>query len=119
MRSPPNFVLIENVVGFEGSATREALAEVLAKSGYHFQEFILSPVNFGTPYSRPRYFGLARKAPFAVQKCFPAPWTSTPQAVLDAFAQGQTELASSPYVRGLTVMFPCSMHLLLACCAVQ
>lgn len=105
MKSPPDFILIENVVGFEGSATREALSQVLAEAHYHFQEFVLSPTNFGTPYSRPRYFGLARKVPFTVQKRFHAPWTCTPQALLDTCTQGHTELSSSPHVRILGLMY--------------
>lgn len=98
MKSPPIMILIENVVGFESSATQQALAEVLQECGYHFQDFLLSPTSFGTPYSRPRYFGVVRKQPFGVQKRFPTPWTCRPQTILDALAQGQIELTSSPQV---------------------
>jgi site-specific DNA-cytosine methylase len=98
MKSPPKFIIIENVVGFESSATREALTEVLQAAGYHFQEFHLSPKNFGIPYSRPRYFCVARKQPFAVKKSFSPPWTCTPRAILDVLAQGCAELQCSPQV---------------------
>lgn len=35
-------------------------AELTAQD-YHYQEFIVSPDQLGIPYSRPRYFGLARR----------------------------------------------------------
>ena len=65
MDSPPAYVLVENVVGFEGSDTHTVLLELLAQQCYHCQQFMLTPKQFGVPYSRPRYFCLARKAPFA------------------------------------------------------
>lgn len=34
------------------------MIDTLTKSGYVTQEFILSPLQFGVPYSRPRYFCL-------------------------------------------------------------
>ena len=34
------------------------MIEILSKTGFVTQEFILSPVQFGVPYSRPRYFCL-------------------------------------------------------------
>lgn len=40
------------------SNTRNKMIEVLATTGYLTQEFILSPLQFGVPYSRPRYFCL-------------------------------------------------------------
>ena len=48
-------------MGFESSDTRALLAEVLESAGYSLQEFILSPTQLGVPYSRPRYFALARR----------------------------------------------------------
>lgn len=60
---PPRYVLLENVVGFETSLTRGAMAAALAAQGYSLQEFILTPLQLGIPYSRPRYFALAKKQP--------------------------------------------------------
>ena len=55
----PNFILIENVVGFEVSQTREMLVEMIEKAGgYSWQEFHLSPTSFGIPNQRSRYFFL-------------------------------------------------------------
>jgi tRNA (cytosine38-C5)-methyltransferase len=56
----PKYVFVENVVGFETSRMRGALRDALSASAFHAQEFILTPTMFGVPYSRPRYFMLAR-----------------------------------------------------------
>lgn len=40
------------------SDTHEKMIEILSKTGFVTQEFILSPIQFGVPYSRPRYFCL-------------------------------------------------------------
>eukprot|EP00873_Tetraselmis_striata_P012473 jgi/Tetstr1/432737/TSEL_022103.t1 len=61
----PSYLLVENVVGFECSRTRDALLATLHSAGYAVQEFILSPLQLGVPYSRPRYFCLAKAAPLA------------------------------------------------------
>lgn len=54
-------ILIENVKGFENSKMRNILVETLNKSGFIYQEFILSPSQFGIPNSRHRYYCLAKK----------------------------------------------------------
>lgn len=63
LQSPPKYLLVENVLGFEASATAQELRTFLAQQGYAVQEFQLSPTQLGVPYSRPRYFCLARKVP--------------------------------------------------------
>lgn len=60
-------LFVENVVGFETSDTHNQMIEVLGKTGYTTQEFILSPLQFGVPYSRPRYFCLAKRKPSCFQ----------------------------------------------------
>lgn len=60
---PPSVLFVENVVGFETSVTRAKMIDALAKTNYVVQEFILSPLQFGIPYSRPRYFCLAKRRP--------------------------------------------------------
>ncbi|KAK9273170.1 hypothetical protein L1049_017977 [Liquidambar formosana] len=55
---PPLMLFVENVVGFEKSDTHSKMIELLAKTDFVTQEFILSPLQFGVPYSRPRYFCL-------------------------------------------------------------
>ncbi|CEM37192.1 unnamed protein product [Vitrella brassicaformis CCMP3155] len=58
----PSFLLLENVQGFEMSDARDELCLVLRQSGYHLHEFLLSPMHFGIPNFRTRYFLTARKA---------------------------------------------------------
>lgn len=99
MKRPPQMLLIENVVGFDTSITREALKSLLQKNGYHFQDFILSPKDFGTPYSRPRYFCVARRKPFPVSKDFDTPWTCRPQFLLEHLSRGRVKWEQSPEVR--------------------
>ncbi|XP_059641465.1 tRNA (cytosine(38)-C(5))-methyltransferase 2 isoform X2 [Cornus florida] len=60
---PPLMLFVENVVGFETSDTHRKMIEMLAKTDFVTQEFILSPLQFGVPYSRPRYFCLAKRKP--------------------------------------------------------
>ncbi|XP_058074564.1 tRNA (cytosine(38)-C(5))-methyltransferase 2 isoform X2 [Magnolia sinica] len=64
---PPLLLFVENVVGFETSDTHKQMVEVLVKTGFVTQEFILSPLQFGVPYSRPRYFCLAKRKPSSFQ----------------------------------------------------
>ncbi|MCO5570493.1 hypothetical protein L7F22_024215 [Adiantum nelumboides] len=60
---PPTFLFVENVVGFESSVSHDILVEVLKKAEFSIQEFILTPLQLGIPYSRPRYFCLAKRRP--------------------------------------------------------
>ena len=69
MHSPPHYLLMENVKGFEGSNTRGEFVSVLNSLDYVVQEFLLSPTQFGILNSRLRYYLLAKKKPlkFALQ----------------------------------------------------
>lgn len=59
----PSYIVIENVQGFELSATREHLVKVLTTCDYTYQEFLLTPTQFGIPNSRLRYYLLAKLKP--------------------------------------------------------
>lgn len=59
----PTFLLLENVKGFEESVAHSALIETLKSCCYTFQEFLLSPSNFGIPNSRLRYYIIAKLEP--------------------------------------------------------
>ena len=63
MKCSPSYLLMENVQGFESSQTREHFVGILLRSGYHVQEFLLSPSQFGIPNSRLRYYLLAKRKP--------------------------------------------------------
>lgn len=73
LKSPPAYLLMENVVGFEASSTADDLRSFLGKQAYAVQEFQLSPTQLGVPYSRPRYFCLARKLGADGCGAFPLP----------------------------------------------
>nr|QVX32596.1 DNMT2 [Platynereis dumerilii] len=61
----PKYILLENVKGFDTSATREVLLETLNEAGYHMQEFLVTPLQFGVPNSRLRYYLLAKRKELA------------------------------------------------------
>lgn len=56
-----DWILMENVKGFETSKARDMFVESLNQSGLHYREFILSPTQLGIPNSRHRYYCLARR----------------------------------------------------------
>lgn len=57
------FILMENVMGFEKSQARERYTKVLKGSGYFFTEFLLSPSSLGVPNTRFRYYCIATRNP--------------------------------------------------------
>ncbi|KAI0321904.1 S-adenosyl-L-methionine-dependent methyltransferase [Amylostereum chailletii] len=63
----PKFLLVENVAGFETSTTRQVLLRQLRGLGYHTLELLLTPLQFGIPNSRLRYYLLAKITPFVIQ----------------------------------------------------
>ncbi|KAJ2784011.1 hypothetical protein GGI15_002385, partial [Coemansia interrupta] len=57
----PSFVLLENVMNFENSVSRRLLVETLGSLGFEIHECLLSPVHFGIPNNRLRYFLVAAR----------------------------------------------------------
>jgi tRNA (cytosine38-C5)-methyltransferase len=55
------YILMENVKGFENSRAKELYIDALQDAEFYFEEFLLSPSQFGIPNSRTRYYCLARK----------------------------------------------------------
>ncbi|XP_050070477.1 tRNA (cytosine(38)-C(5))-methyltransferase [Anopheles maculipalpis] len=56
-----NFILMENVKGFEKSQACELYKMRLEEGGFHWQEYILSPHQFGVPNTRHRYYCIAKR----------------------------------------------------------
>lgn len=56
-----DYILMENVKGFETSRARDNYIEAIKNAGFHVREFILSPTKFGVPNTRYRYYCLARR----------------------------------------------------------
>ncbi|KAJ8591350.1 S-adenosyl-L-methionine-dependent methyltransferase [Rhizopogon salebrosus TDB-379] len=61
--SHPRYMLIENVAGFQDSTTRKHLVTTLRRMGYVVAQFLLTPLQFGVPNSRLRYYLLAKLSP--------------------------------------------------------
>jgi tRNA (cytosine38-C5)-methyltransferase len=58
--SPPSYILMENVKNFEESKSRDLLIAALAERGYEWDEWLLTPTQFGIPNERKRYYLTAR-----------------------------------------------------------
>ncbi|TDG45405.1 hypothetical protein AWZ03_008171 [Drosophila navojoa] len=55
------YVLMENVKGFEVSQARQQFIEALNKAAFHWRELILTPTQFNVPNTRHRYYCIARR----------------------------------------------------------
>ncbi|KAJ1744309.1 hypothetical protein LPJ68_000205 [Coemansia sp. RSA 1086] len=62
LEKPPKYILLENVMNFESSQSRAFLVETLGHLGYEINECLLSPIQFGIPNNRLRYYLVARQA---------------------------------------------------------
>lgn len=61
--SPPRALVLENVLGFEGSDAHALLLDRLQGQGFHHRGFRLCPTAFGIPNQRPRFFLVASREP--------------------------------------------------------
>lgn len=73
----PQFLFVENVAGFKDSVTHRQLLDLLASLDYSTREFLLSPLQFGIPNSRKRFYLLAKLSPLEFARPLPvfAEWT--------------------------------------------
>ncbi|XP_063623575.1 tRNA (cytosine(38)-C(5))-methyltransferase [Cydia splendana] len=55
------YILMENVKGFECSAVRDLFIKKLQECNFVYQEFLICPSTVGVPNSRLRYYCLARR----------------------------------------------------------
>ncbi|TRY79898.1 hypothetical protein TCAL_10044 [Tigriopus californicus] len=72
------YILVENVKGFEESEARSKLIDTLKSMNFHWQEFLISPMDLGVPNSRLRYYLIGQSSELAFQ--FPTRseiWTDT------------------------------------------
>lgn len=56
IQGKPRWILLENVKGFVGSNMLQEWYNCLQKNGYTWKEYLLSPIQFGIPNSRTRYY---------------------------------------------------------------
>ncbi|XP_041987074.1 tRNA (cytosine(38)-C(5))-methyltransferase [Aricia agestis] len=57
------YILMENVKGFETSSVRDLFIMKLQDCNFTFQEFLVCPSSVGVPNSRLRYYCIARRKP--------------------------------------------------------
>ena len=55
----PRWIVVENVAAFRDSDVAALLTRVLDHCGYSFREYTLSPIQFGVPNNRLRYYLIA------------------------------------------------------------
>ncbi|KAJ3240210.1 C-5 cytosine-specific DNA methylase [Chytriomyces hyalinus] len=65
LKQPPPRILLENVLGFEKSDSFQLFLEVLEDCGYKTQGYLINSNTCGFPNSRPRFYLLAKRAPYA------------------------------------------------------
>lgn len=66
MQSPPSFIFLENVLNFEVSRSRDKFCAALLRRGYHYEEYLISPLDpyVAIPNDRLRYYlGAVRNSP--------------------------------------------------------
>ncbi|PKK78988.1 S-adenosyl-L-methionine-dependent methyltransferase [Rhizophagus irregularis] len=61
LSDPPKYIFLENVLNFEKSICREKLINQLCLINYELTECLLTPLQFGIPNDRLRYYLMARK----------------------------------------------------------
>ncbi|CAK9020278.1 unnamed protein product [Durusdinium trenchii] len=100
LERPPEAVLLENVVGFENSASFELISEALCRAGLEVRHFSLSPLQLGIPNRRPRIYLMAfqseqpRVHPLETE--FPGLLESPENRQLSEYLQLQKEHQSVP-----------------------
>jgi tRNA (cytosine38-C5)-methyltransferase len=76
----PHHVFLENVAGFAASDTRNRVVEQLHAAGYATSEVVVSPLQFGIPNDRKRFYMVASLNPEASKLTIPElaslPWLS-------------------------------------------
>jgi len=109
-RQPAHFAL-ENVAGFADSRARERVVELLDRHGYHVEERVLCPTEFGIPMRRPRYYLTASR--LALKKIDQAKATSRDRALatyLDHHASDSNLFLPEPtlarFHTGLRILHP-------------
>ena len=95
MRNPPTHLMMENVKGFEVSETRKHFISTLGIMGYSYQEFLLSPTQFGVPNSRTRYYLLAKKQPHSFHELGTNGICEDPTKILSLLRQNVPDTGSS------------------------
>ncbi|KAJ3379698.1 C-5 cytosine-specific DNA methylase [Lobulomyces angularis] len=64
IKKTPSYIFLENVPNFEKSTMRNKLIETLINLNYEVNEFLMSPLVFGIPNDRKRYYVCAKLKDF-------------------------------------------------------
>ena len=92
----PSALLLENVVGFESSASRARLHAALVRADYCVRELWVSPAMLGVPNQRTRYFIVAKRGGESLPAVLPVELARVtmldPRELDEACAPGGTPL---------------------------
>ncbi|CAF0996982.1 unnamed protein product [Rotaria magnacalcarata] len=61
LKAKPKYILLENVSGFEYSQAHQLLLDTLQAHNYYYEQYLLSPIQFGIPNSRLRFYLIAKQ----------------------------------------------------------
>lgn len=120
-----NYILMENVKGFECSTVRNLFVNKLKECNFDFQEYLLNPTSVGVPNSRLRYYCLARKNVFKwhskekeeIIKCLPKNYNE-PFALKEIIQNNvpDTFLVSDKLLKWANVFDICHKESKRSCC---
>ena len=68
IKEPPKWIFLENVKTFEGSDTLKDFEKVLKDRDYSWQCYVLSPMQFGIPNNRTRFYMICERNSNRFQK---------------------------------------------------
>jgi len=85
------YIVFENVQGFELSIGRKLLVDTLKECQFRFQEFLITPTVVGIPNSRPRYYLIGKKSDMSW--CF-----ETTDSIMETMPLWNEPLEKTPYV---------------------
>ena len=88
-----DFILMENVKGFESSQAHEMLIQMLESNDFCYEEFLICPRQIGVPNSRLRYYLIASKFP-GLKKTFTNDVQSISDNILTKFKLNDSRLSS-------------------------
>ena len=87
-----DFILMENVKGFETSQSHEMLIQMLESNDFCYEEFLLCPKQIGIPNSRLRYYLIASKFS-GLNKTFRSDIHSISENILTKFKVTNSQLS--------------------------
>merc|ERR1712194_243451 len=81
IKKKPLWIMLENVKTFSNSKALDLWRECLTRCGYTYKEILLSPVQFGIPNHRMRFYMICEHSNRFVESGLEVPSTNPPQTL--------------------------------------